>query len=108
MYKSPKKRLVSDRTVEMTALETAASVWKTATLHRGDPRVDVRAAELEAQSAELLAEAWRTLAAAEARRMYGCGCGVTECPGHLGATERAPRGRMDVLGANPLDRSETP
>ena len=82
--------------------------WKTATLHRGDPRVDVRAAELEAQSAELLAEARRTLAAAEARRMYGCGCGVTECPGHLGATERAPRGRMDVLGANPLDRSETP
>ena len=72
----------------MTALETAASVWKTAMLHRGDPRVDVRAAELAAQSDALLAEARRTLAAAEQRA-------------------RAPRGRMDVLGSNPLDRSET-
>ena len=80
----------------MRALDTAAAAWGgSAAVHRGDPRVDVRAAELEAQSEALLARAERELAEARQRA------------GWLSPPERLhrrlsgePRGRMDPMSAD--------
>ena len=52
----------------MTALEQAKAAWGgTAGCIRGDKRVEVRAAELAAESDELLSEAMKVLAQAKVR-----------------------------------------
>ena len=74
----------------MCTLEAAHRRWGSATLHRGGPRVDVRAAELARESEALLAEAERTLRQAALAPRLG------HDPEQAGPTEQADLTEQDA------------